>query len=67
MVTNASDTTVNNDVVYEVTGNWRAHGANLTTFEFGAELHLGHDLIDPAQEDQQVDIVYPQLMALILR
>jgi carboxylesterase len=66
VVTNASDTTVNNEVVYEVTENWRAQGANLTAFEFGAELHLEHDLIDPAQENQQVEIVYPKLIELII-
>jgi pimeloyl-ACP methyl ester carboxylesterase len=65
VVTNASDTTVNNAIIYEVTDNWRAQGANLSTFEFGADLHLEHDLIDPAQENQQIEVVYPKLIELI--
>jgi hypothetical protein len=28
-------------------------------------LKLGHDLIDPAQADQQIQLVYPQVIDLI--
>jgi len=65
VVTNASDTSVNNEVVYEVIESWRAQGANLSTYEFGSNLGLEHDLIDPAQENQHIEIVYPQLIELI--
>jgi hypothetical protein len=28
---------------------------------------LGHDLIDPTQPDQQIEVVYAQLIALITK
>ena len=68
VVTNANDTSVNNALTAEVVGHWRRHGAvNLRTYEFEADLQLGHDLIDPLQPDQRTDIVYPLLVDLITR
>ena len=55
---------VNNRLTMEVVRDWQAHAANLTTYEFEADLKLGHDLIDPAQPDQQIDIVYARLIEL---
>jgi hypothetical protein len=65
VITNANDTSVDNAAAKQVAADWRAHGANVTTYEFPAEIGLGHDLIDPAQPDQQVDLVYAQLIELI--
>jgi carboxylesterase len=66
VVTNANDTSVNNDVTAQVVVLWRVHGArDLRTFEFDASQQLGHDLIDPSQPDQRIDIVYPKLVELI--
>jgi esterase/lipase len=65
VVLNANDHVVNNPMTIEVAGLWRAHQANLATYEFPAELGLGHDLIDPSQPDQRIDIVYPRLIELI--
>ena len=64
VVSNANDNSVNNALTMDVVKTWQAHGANLTTYEFGADLKLGHDLIDPTQPDQRIDIVYPQLITL---
>jgi pimeloyl-ACP methyl ester carboxylesterase len=64
VVFNANDNAVNNALTMDVVRIWQAHGANLTTYEFDAGLKLGHDLIDPTQPDQKVDIVYPRLIAL---
>ena len=65
VVTNANDASVNNDLTAEIVANWRQHGANLATYEFPTDLKLGHDLIDPTQADQQIELVYPQLIDLI--
>jgi carboxylesterase len=65
VITNANDTTVNNTLTDTVTGYWRDHGANLQTYEFEAGLQLPHDLIDPTQPDQKIDIVYPKLVQLV--
>lgn len=65
VVTNANDIAVNNDLTREVVKTWQAHGANLSTYEFEAKLNLDHDIIDPNQPHQQVDVVYPRLINLV--
>jgi pimeloyl-ACP methyl ester carboxylesterase len=65
MVTNANDHDVNNVLTAEVVRRWQRSGSNVTTYEFPSALGLNHDLIDPEQPNQPVDIVYPQLIDLI--
>jgi len=67
MVLNANDITVNNESTYNIIKVWKADKANLTTYEFKADLKLAHDLIDPSQPDQRIDIVYPRIIMLINR
>lgn len=67
MVLNPTDESVNNILVMSVVNKWQARGANVTTFEFDENLHLHHDLIDPNQPYQQVDMVYPRLIAIVNR
>ena len=59
VVTNASDTAVNPELTARVVEHWRENNANLETYEFEAAFGLPHDLIDPAQPDEQIEIVYP--------
>lgn len=66
LVTNANDVAVSNHVAAELVSHWRNQGAEqVHTYEFAAELKLGHDLIDPGQSDQRTDVVYPKLVELI--
>ena len=67
VVTNVNDMSVNNSLTAEVVRQWRALGANVETYEFPSSLGLPHDLIDPEQPGQQVEIVYPTLFALLTR
>lgn len=64
VVLNPNDSSVNNELTMTVADIWQAHDADLSTYEFEAELDLGHDLIDPTQPDQKIDIVYPRLLEL---
>ncbi len=64
VVLNANDDSVNNPLTMEVVKVWQAHGTDLTTYEFDVSLKLGHDIIDPAQPYQRIDIVYPRLIEL---
>ncbi len=66
VVTNGNEPSVNNELTGLVAANWQAHGADLVTYEFPASLGLPHDLIDPAQPDQQTGVVYPVLLRLIV-
>ena len=67
MVFNPTDESINNALSMDVDKNWLAHDANLSTYEFDATLKLHHDIIDPTQPYQQVDIVYPILIDLVNR
>jgi hypothetical protein len=58
---------VDNVTIYQLVNRWRAHNArNLTTYEFPLDQRIVHDMIDPVRGDQQVDVVYPVLLDLIL-
>ncbi len=65
VVLNTNDIMVNNESTDNIINVWQAGKANLTTYKFKADLKLGHDLIDPSQPNQRIDIVYPRLMGLI--
>jgi carboxylesterase len=67
IITNGNDRDINADLVDAIADKWSEGSAILETFEFPADLNLGHDLIDPAQTNQRIDIVYPRLMELIGR
>ena len=66
-VFNANDTAVNNALTADVMKIWQMHSADLSSYEFSKDLKLGHDLIDPTQPDQKIEIVYPHLMDLANR
>ena len=65
VITNASDQAVDNAVTAQVVAARRAHGRVVETFEFPASLGLPHNLIDPGETGQRVEVVYPKLAALI--
>jgi len=69
VVTNLNDPDVDNTGTDTVVQMWRSHGmANLRTYEFPADLGLGHDVIDPEPPNQKVvTLVYPKLIELIDR
>jgi alpha-beta hydrolase superfamily lysophospholipase len=64
VVTNANDQSVNNALTGQIVAAWRQRGAQVSTYEFPAELRLDHDLIDPGQPAQRIEIVYPRLIEL---
>jgi len=65
VVTNANDRAVNNTVTGALVQAWQRQGAPVRTFEFEASLELLHDLVDPNQRGQRVNIVYPKLLELM--
>ncbi|NJN83926.1 MAG: hypothetical protein HC802_17705 [Caldilineaceae bacterium] len=64
--TNPSDEVVRNEVTAQVVENWRRNGASIHTHECPADWKLIHDLMDVQQEEQQVEIVYPELIELMV-
>jgi pimeloyl-ACP methyl ester carboxylesterase len=65
LVTNAADQAVTLSPAERLAAAWARHGAALRTYHFGPELGLIHDVIDPDQERQQIDLVYPVLLDLV--
>jgi carboxylesterase len=66
VVTNANDVSVDNAAAARVAARWqRLAPGRVTTYEFPRELGLDHDLLDPDQPNQQVDLVNDKLLELI--
>lgn len=65
VITNAAEPRLDNRYTYRLVEAWRRHGANVSTYEFPASDHLPHDLIDPANEEQNTDLVYPVIIRAI--
>jgi carboxylesterase len=68
VITNAADTAVSNNVTRQFIMAWQTRGLReIELYEFERELRLHHDLIDPNNPVQRVDLVYPILLDLIDR
>lgn len=66
VITNAGEPRLDNRFTYALVEAWRRHGSTVSTYEFPASAHLPHDLIDPANEEQNTDLVYPVVIKTIL-
>lgn len=64
VVTVNNDPGVDNAVAAEIAEHWRKQNTPVIEYEFPAELKLVHDLIDPNQPWQRIDVVYPKLIEL---
>ncbi|MGI9117691.1 MAG: alpha/beta hydrolase [Gaiellales bacterium] len=60
--TNANDQQVGNGATASLVADWRAHGADVRTYEFPASDGLLHDIIDVQQQHANPDLVYPILV-----
>jgi carboxylesterase len=65
VVTNANDTSVDNEVTAQMVQLWRDDHTTLATYKFEKSLGLPHDMIDPNQKGGKTDVVYPRLIDLI--
>ena len=66
VITNLNDPGVDNAVTDEIVDLWRTHWAkDVQTYQFPADLGLGHDIIDVKDPHMNVAAVYPRLLELI--
>src|SRR5215472_17011488 len=66
LVTSRSDNSVSDSVTWRLVGLWRQKGlVRFASVDFPKVKKIGHDMIDPAQKNQQTDIVYPVLVKLL--
>jgi carboxylesterase len=68
VITNANDVAVSNQLTRQLVSLWQSRGLRRVEFyEFDRDQGLEHDLIDPNNPRQRVDLVYPILLDLIVR
>jgi carboxylesterase len=68
VITNLNDPGVDNVVTDKVVDLWRTRRAkDVQTYQFPADLGLGHDIIDVNDPNMNVAVVYPKLLELIDR
>lgn len=66
LITNAHDKAVKKESIAIIQNNWeRAGSGRIRCYEFPEDLKLNHDLIDPRQPDQKIQLVYPKVLGLI--
>lgn len=66
VITNAAEPGLDNRFTYQLVESWRRHGATVSTYQFPASDHLPHDLIDPGNDGQNTDLVYPVVIKTIV-
>ena len=59
------DTAIHLPTAKQVAEQWKEHGADVTVYIFAKDLKIWHDMIDPEQSTQQIDVVYPVVLPLL--
>jgi esterase/lipase len=59
------DTAIHLPTAKKVATEWKEHGADVSEYVFAKDLKIWHDMIDPAQSTQRIDVVYPVLLPLL--
>jgi pimeloyl-ACP methyl ester carboxylesterase len=63
LITSQGDEAVNDVLAWQLMGQWRSKGLHaLTCIDFPKAMKIPHDMIDPAQRNQQTEAVYPVLI-----
>ena len=57
-----ADPAADSAVLASIVHKWRRQGSAVETYEFPAEEGLSHDVVDPCQPEQRIDLVYPILI-----
>jgi len=66
LLTSQGDDAVSDYIAWQLISLWRVKGLfKLTSVDFPKTMKIGHDMIDPAQKNQQTRIVYPVLVSLL--
>jgi alpha-beta hydrolase superfamily lysophospholipase len=59
------DTAIHLPTAKQVAEQWKKQGANVSVYTFAKDLKIWHDMIDPEQSTQQIDVVYPVVLPLL--
>lgn len=64
-VLNESDSAINPEAVEQLVAQWQASGADVAVATIPGNLGVDHDIIDPHQPTQRIDVIYPLLIDLL--
>jgi pimeloyl-ACP methyl ester carboxylesterase len=64
-ITSDFDTAVKNAITYDILDHWERHGITIERHVFPASQKVWHDMIDPNQTFQQVDLTYPVIIHML--
>jgi pimeloyl-ACP methyl ester carboxylesterase len=65
VITNEAEPRLDNRFTYQLIETWRRWGSEVSTYEFPTSARLPHDLIDPANEEQNIEVSYPVVKRFI--
>lgn len=65
LVTNASDTAVDNGLAKRLADVWERSGMAVARFEFPKSDRLGHELIDPMEPGADPALTYPVILGMV--
>ena len=66
VVSNAADPAMNNNITRKLVDRWQKNGLNYCEhYQFDANYHLIHDIIEPDNPQQHIALTYPVLLDLI--
>jgi pimeloyl-ACP methyl ester carboxylesterase len=66
LIASKSDQAVSDYLAWQLIGFWRTKGLfKFTSVDFPKTMKIEHDMIDPSQNSQQTEIVYPILVNLL--
>ncbi|GIV68137.1 alpha/beta hydrolase [Caldilinea sp.] len=65
LITSAFDAAVKNQIAYDTVERWERHGVKVERYTFPPEQRVWHDMIDPHQTFQQVDLTYPVILRML--
>lgn len=67
MVLSDFDAAIHLPTARKVAEEWREHGADVSVYAFAKDLKIWHDMIDPQQSTQQIDVVYPVILPMLMK
>ena len=66
LITSKSDEAVSDFLAWQLIGLWRSKGLfKFAVVDFGKAMEIDYDMIDPAHNNQQTEIVYPVIAGLL--
>ncbi len=64
-ITSDFDTAVKNSITHDILDRWESHGIAIDRYTFPADQRVWHDMIDPNQTFQQIDLTYPVILRML--